>query len=179
MNASPPFRRLAFPLLSIMASVKVLLASLSLCTTYGAAATHFPYEQDHLTAENINDVLSERLPKQSRIQGSEVVDYVSQFLFSPIDVTSDHNTRVKYDLLGPDNCKVFPGDAEWPSKWSWSGLELVTLGGLTKPAPMSRVCYTNGTSSVDEAACASLAENWNTAKFMHVQIDSVIALSDC
>jgi hypothetical protein len=162
-----------------MASIKALLALLSLCATYGATATHFPYEQDHLTAENINDVLSERLPKQSRIQGSDIVDYVSQFLFSPIDVTGNHNTSADYDLLGPNNCKVFPGDREWPSRWSWSGLELATLGGLIKSTPMSQVCYTNGTGSLDDAACANLAENWNTAKFMSVLSDVVPFLIAC
>jgi hypothetical protein len=162
-----------------MASTKVLIASLSLWVAYGATATHFPYEQDHLTADNINDVLSERLPKQSRIQGSDIIDYVSQFLFSPIKVTGNHNTSVDYDLLGPDNCKVFPGDPEWPSRWSWSGLELASLGGLIKPAPMSQVCYTNRTGSVDVAACATLAENWNTAKFMQVSSDAHASWSAC
>jgi hypothetical protein len=159
-----------------MASAKMLVVSLALCAAYGATSTHFPCEQDHLTAENIDDVLSERLPKQSRIQGSDVIDYVSQFLFSPIDVTSDHNTSVDYHLLGPNNCKVFPGDREWPSIWSWSGLELATLGGLIKSTPTSQVCYSNGTDSVDDAACANLAENWNTAKFMSVLSDSVSSL---
>jgi hypothetical protein len=162
-----------------MASTKVMVASLSLCVAYGAAATHFPYEQDHMNAENINNVLSERLPKQSRIQGSDIVDYVSQFLFSPIEVTDSYNTSVDYDLLGPNNCKAFPGDLEWPSRWSWSGLELVTLGGLIKSTPMSQVCYTNGTGSVDEAACATLAENWNTAKYMQVSGDVVLFLIAC
>jgi hypothetical protein len=167
------------PLTAAMASTKVLIASLSLCAAYDATATHFPYEQDHLTTENINDVLSERLPKQSRIQGSDIIDYVSQFLFSPIKVTGNHKTSVDYDLLGPDNCKVFPGDHERPSRWSWSGLELATLGGLIKPVPMSQVCYTNRTGSADDAACANLAENWNTAKFMQVSSDGVHFLIAC
>lgn len=144
-----------------------LLSLLSVCTAKFAAAARFPYEQEHLTAENIEDVLNDRLPKQSRIQGSDVVDYLSTFLFSPVDVTSAHDTEVDYDLQGPDGCKIFPGDVSWPSKWLWNGLELVTLGGLSKPVPLSSVCYANGTGEADDAACESLAENWNTAKFMY------------
>jgi hypothetical protein len=146
---------------------------LSLHTVHAAAFTRFPYEQDHLTAKNINDILNERLPKHSRVQGTDVIDYFSQFLFSPIDVTNDHNTTVSYDLPGPDQCKIFPGDSRWPSKWSWIGLELATLGDLIKSAPMSQVCYTNGTDGVDEAACEALAKNWNTAKFMYVAVSSI------
>lgn len=146
---------------------------LSLRTVYAAALTRFPYEQDHLTAENIDHVLNERLSKQSRVHGTGSIDYLSQFLFSPIDVTDDHNTSVTYDLPGSDNCKVFPGNSSWPSTLSWTGLELVTLGGLIKSSPMSQVCYTNGTDSVDEAACEALAENWNTARFMCVSVLSI------
>lgn len=149
----------------------ILLSLVSVCAVNVAATARFPYEQEHLTAENIEDVLNERLPKQSRIQGSsDIVDYLSTFLFSAVDVTSDHDTEVNYDLQGPNGCKVFPGDASWPSKWLWNGLWLVTLGGLSKPVPLSSVCYANGTGEADEAACESLTENWNTAKFMYVHI---------
>jgi len=156
-----------------MVALTLIAFILSLHVVYAAATTHFPYEQDHLTAESINDVLNERLPKQSRIQGTDVIDYLSQFLFSPLVVTNDHNTSVNYDLAEPDNCKVFPGDSNWPSTWSWTGLELVTLGGLIKSTPLSQVCYTNGTDGADEAACEALAQNWNTARFMFVAVTSI------
>jgi len=141
---------------------------LFVCSARIAAAAHFPYEAEHLTPENINQTLNERLPKQSRIRGSDVVDYVSTFLFSSVDVTSDHQSDVTYDLQGPDNCKVFPGDVNWPSRWLWTGLNSVTLGGLNQPSPMSQICYANGTGEVDESGCSSLAESWNTARFMYV-----------
>ena len=160
-----------------MEILKLTASLLSFHTFYTAALTHFPYEQDHLTLENINDVLNERLPKQSRVHGTDVVEYLSQFLFSRIDVTSDHDTVINYDLPGPDNCKIFPGDPTWPSRRSWAGLELATLGGLIKSVPMSQVCYTNGTGGVDEPACATLADNWNTAKFMYVLVASVFSYS--
>ena len=141
---------------------------LFVCSARIAAAAHFQYEADHLTPGNINKTLNERLPKQSRIQGSDVVDYVSTFLFSSVDVTSDHQSEVTYDFQGSDNCKIFPGDDNWPSRWLWTGLDLVTLGGLSQPAPMSQICYANGTGEVDETACTTLADNWNTARFMYV-----------
>jgi len=152
-----------------MVSRTALLFLLVAFTTHVAAANFFPYEKEHLTAENIEEVLNDRLPKQSRILGgAEVAEFLSTFLFSSVDVTSDHNTKVDYDLQGSEGCKVFPGDVSWPSKWLWSGLKLATLGGLIKPVPVSSVCYANGTGEIDEAACESLAENWNTAKFMYV-----------
>jgi hypothetical protein len=147
---------------------KTVASLLFICSTRIAAAAHFQYEAEHLTTENINGTLNERLPKQSRIHGSDVIDYVSTFLFSSVDVTSDHRSGVNYDLDGPDNCRIFPGDVNWPSRWLWTGLDLVTLGGLNQPAPMSHICYANGTGGVDEAACTSLADNWNTARFMYV-----------
>ena len=155
-------------IIATMVALSTIASLLSLHTIYAAATVHFPYEQEHLTVENINDILIERLPKQSRIQGTNFTDYLSQFLFYPIDVTGDHKTDVSYDLPGPHNCKIFPGDSSWPSTWSWAGLNLAALGGLIKPAPMSHVCYTNGTDGEDEAACASLAQKWNTARFMCV-----------
>jgi hypothetical protein len=147
---------------------KTVASLLLLCSTRIAAAAHFPYEAEYLTTENINRTLNERLPKQSRIHGFDVIDYISTFLFSSVDVTSDHQSEVNYDLEGPNNCKIFPGDVSWPSRWLWTGLNLVTLGGLDQPAPMSHICYANGTGEVDEAACTSLAESWNTARFMYV-----------
>jgi len=146
---------------------KTVASLLFVCSTRIAAAAHFQYEAEHLTSENINTTLNERLPKQSRIRGSDVVDYVSNFLFSSVDVTSDHHSEVTYDLQGPDNCKVFPGDVNWPSRWLWTGLDLVTRGGLIQPDPLSHVCYANGTDEVDGTACTSLAEDWNTARFMY------------
>lgn len=151
-----------------MVALSTIVPLLLLHTIHAVAIAHFPYEQEHLAVENINDVLIERLPKQSRIQGTNFTDYLSQFLFSPIDVTGDHKTDVSYDLPGPHNCKIFPGDSSWPSTWSWAGLNLAALGGLIKPAPMAHVCYTNGTDGEDEAACASLEQKWNTARFMCV-----------
>jgi len=160
-----------------MALHKTVASLLFICSTRIAAAAHFPYEAEHLTTENISRVLNERLPKQSRVRGSTIIDYVSAFLFSSIDVTSDHQSEVNYDLEGPNNCKIFPGDVNWPSPWLWTGLDLVTLGGLDQPVPMSHICYANGTGEVDEAACTSLAENWNTARFMYVSGSVLLHIS--
>lgn len=146
---------------------KIVASLLFVCSASITAAEHFPYEAEHLTTRNINDTLNLRLPKQSRIHGADVTDYISTFLFSSVDVTSDHHSEVTYDLQGPDNCKVFPGDVNWPSRWLWTGLDLVTRGGLIQPDPLSHVCYANGTDEVDGTACTSLAEDWNTARFMY------------
>lgn len=114
-------------------------------------------QQDYLTDDTIGQILKKRLPKKAD---------QSAFLFAPTVVTEDHSLDVTYDLEGPDNCKVFPGDAQWPAQSLWANLKLATDGGLMQPVPMSHVCYANGTGSVDEDACQSLAENWNSARFM-------------
>lgn len=137
------------------------------CLAGSAVAESFGYEQAHLTSENITQVLNERLPKQSRVRGSEALDYLSTFLISSTDVTKDHDLQPNYTLAGPNNCKVFPGDEKWPSKWLWNGLKLATLGGLIEPVPLSNVCYTNGTGEIDQDACDELTSSWNNARFMY------------
>ncbi|KAI7673542.1 FAD/FMN-containing isoamyl alcohol oxidase MreA [Hortaea werneckii] len=136
------------------------------CLAGSAVAESFGYEQAHLTSENITQVLNERLPKQSRVRGSEAQDYLSTFLISTTDVTKDHDLQPNYTLAGPNNCKVFPGDEKWPSKWLWNGLKLATLGGLIEPVPLSNVCYTNGTGEIDQDACDELTSSWNNARFI-------------
>jgi hypothetical protein len=111
---APLFLLLGVFLVTTMVSAKILVLLFTFQSAHSQTAAHFPYEPDHLIAENIDHVLSECLPKRSRIQGSNVVDYLSQFLFAPIYVMNDHNAAVDYHLPGPDNCKNFPGDPVWP-----------------------------------------------------------------
>lgn len=91
-----------------MVSRSALLSLLVAFTTHVAAANFFPYEKEHLTAENIEEVLNDRLPKQSRILGgAEVAEFLSTFFFSSVDVTSDHNTKVDLTCRDPRAARSF------------------------------------------------------------------------
>ncbi|KAI4694177.1 uncharacterized protein J4E84_002759 [Alternaria hordeiaustralica] len=58
----------------------------------------------------------------------------------------------------PTNCKIIPGDAEWPSEDVWDSFN-DTLGGvLLKPRPLASVCYTG--EGYNAARCEQYKSNW-------------------
>ena len=61
-----------------------------------------------------------------------------------------------------DACKVFPGDASWPSSRTWETLN-VALGNnaLIKTIPLAAPCYESW--GYDQAECASLTTNWTNS----------------
>lgn len=61
-------------------------------------------------------------------------------------------------VAAPANCKIIPGDAEWPSEDVWDSFN-VTLGGvLLKPKPLASVCYAG--VSYNAAKCEQYKSNW-------------------
>ncbi|KAF2116668.1 FAD binding domain-containing protein [Lophiotrema nucula] len=57
-------------------------------------------------------------------------------------------------------CKVYPGDANWPSDETWAKLNDVLDGRLlTKPEPQASVCY-NG-PLYDAEKCANITATWS------------------
>lgn len=64
-------------------------------------------------------------------------------------------------------CKVHPGDAAWPKPGEWEQLNQTLGGALIKGVPAASLCYFNGTSRHDEAACTKLAGNW-TNSYTHL-----------
>lgn len=57
-----------------------------------------------------------------------------------------------------DDCKVVPGDSEWPSDEDWVTFN-ETLGGvLLKPKPLGSVCYAGDGYSATK--CENLKKNW-------------------
>ena len=66
-----------------------------------------------------------------------------------------------HNLKGPGNCKVFPGDANWPSAQDWAVLDDVTGHALLKPTPQAHICYGNGTANASQSsACLDLTKRW-------------------
>ena len=64
-------------------------------------------------------------------------------------------------LKGPGDCKVFPGDDNWPSSQDWAALDDATGNALLKPQPQAHICYGNGTGNASgSAACLDMTERW-------------------
>lgn len=68
---------------------------------------------------------------------------------------------------GP-SCKVFPGDAQWPSTTTWAKLNTTLAGALIKTVPLAAPCYTNWPGQYDAAACQAVRDRWNDPHF-HVE----------
>jgi hypothetical protein len=56
-------------------------------------------------------------------------------------------------------CKLFPGDADWPSKPIWSIFNLLTGNALIETVPIGAVCYQN-TGVYSASACTELLAGW-------------------
>jgi hypothetical protein len=67
--------------------------------------------------------------------------------------------------LLPENreCKVFPGDADWPSGEAWTIFNATLNGALLKPAPLASVCYNNTAyNNFAGSECESLSSKWQS-----------------
>ena len=64
-------------------------------------------------------------------------------------------------------CKVFPGDAQWPSDTTWAKFNTTLGGALIKTVPLAAPCYTNWPQH-DPAACQVVRDRWNDPHF-HVE----------
>lgn len=59
------------------------------------------------------------------------------------------------------SCKIFPGDASWPTDAEWAALNNTLDGALLQPVPLASVCYNNtvyNDYSVEQ--CADLTAKW-------------------
>lgn len=57
-------------------------------------------------------------------------------------------------------CKVFPGDADWPSPITWKVLDILTGGALIKTVPLAAPCYSDW-PEYNPAKCASITSQWS------------------
>ncbi|KYG41232.1 hypothetical protein M433DRAFT_8115 [Acidomyces richmondensis BFW] len=122
----------------------------------------FPYEKQSLSAEELQ-FIEEKLRKHYGNSSCETL--LGLLNFSAVDVTKEQGV-VNYTLAGPDNCKLFPGDAAYPSQLEWAALNLTTGGALLQPVPQAHICYANGTGNVpDPSGCSSMTEEWTNPFF--------------
>lgn len=56
-------------------------------------------------------------------------------------------------------CKVFPGDANWPSPTAWEIFNLLTGGALIQTVPLAAPCYPDW-PEYNATECAYITANW-------------------
>ncbi|KAK4121492.1 FAD-binding domain-containing protein [Parathielavia appendiculata] len=78
---------------------------------------------------------------------------IELFLFD----SNTTSTSVKRTEVG--DCKVYPGDARWPSRLVWSVFNLLSGGALIETVPIGAVCYPNS-GVYDSAKCQNIIDNW-------------------
>lgn len=150
--------------------MRLSVVSVSLGIVAAATARHTPRSPDQplvhlddLVAEDfdcptIEQDVSGRVPlfgyEEKHLSAGESLP---QLLSHGGNSTTAGNSTLK----GSGNCKVFPGDVNWPSLRDWATLNNATGNGLLKPQPQAHICYGNGTGNASEsAACLDLTERW-------------------
>jgi hypothetical protein len=101
--------------------------------------------------------------------------WLSVFKFADHIVTSSQTVPLNYTVSGPGGCKVFSGDAAWPSAATWSALKLLSGGALLQPRPQASICCSNTGGSANPAACQAMTASW-TDPYFHLN-DPVKMLS--
>jgi len=57
------------------------------------------------------------------------------------------------------NCKVFPGDKDWPDAAIWTKFNRLADGALIKTVPLAAPCYKDW-PEFDEELCEEITKNW-------------------
>lgn len=62
------------------------------------------------------------------------------------------------DSAPSEDCRLVPGDADWPSDEDWSNFNATLGGALLKPKPLASVCYAG--DGYDAKRCDMLQQSW-------------------
>lgn len=114
--------------------------------TSGHAYPLFEYETRFLTKEGLEDLLAE----------TGVADNASLFSFDDGVETSPGVSRPA--------CKVFPGDAEWPSQSTWQTFDKLLGKALIETVPVAASCYQN-LGVYDAEKCATVRDSFTDPYF--------------
>ncbi|KAK0751294.1 hypothetical protein B0T18DRAFT_361701 [Schizothecium vesticola] len=69
--------------------------------------------------------------------------------------------------LGPAvDCKVFPGDEQWPSRQTWNAFNASVEGALIETVPLAAPCYNNWPQR-DATRCQAVTDRWSDPR-LHV-----------
>jgi len=80
-----------------------------------------------------------------------------------IDLFDFSTPEVDIEKRAQAACKVFPGDAAWPSRLSWMVFNLLTGLAVKETVPIGAVCYSNS-GKYNAIKCQRLLDNWTVAK---------------
>lgn len=126
----------------------------SIQQTSDGQVPRFEWEETALSDFTIEQALS-----------SVSADARSLFEFASHNVASDSLPKTDNTFAGRQ-CKVFPGDEDWPVEASWAALNDVTNGALMKPVPQAHVCYNNATGN--QEACEAMTKAWTDPFYQYV-----------
>ena len=68
-------------------------------------------------------------------------------------------------------CKVFPGDAEWPSADTWSQFNQTLNGSLIQTVPLAASCYSDWPEYNTEQ-CDAITAAWNASSLQYAIVVS-------
>ncbi|KAK0732149.1 hypothetical protein B0H67DRAFT_94421 [Lasiosphaeris hirsuta] len=84
---------------------------------------------------------------------------ISLFAFQPESSEKPAATRRAASSAAPPVCKVFPGDAAYPSRLVWAVLDLLTGGALIETVPIGAACYPQS-GAYNNTKCAAILAHW-------------------
>ncbi|KAF2849786.1 FAD-binding domain-containing protein, partial [Plenodomus tracheiphilus IPT5] len=80
------------------------------------------------------------------------------------DIEAFSNSAIRFGSLESpvveeqEECRIVPGDVDWPSETTWALLNDTLGGALLKPRPLASVCYYG--ADYNAAKCEQLRNNW-------------------
>lgn len=66
-------------------------------------------------------------------------------------------------------CKVFPGDAAWPSLQTWARFNQTLNGSLIQTVPLAASCYPDW-SGYNPERCDAITASWNKSSLQYYSI---------
>ncbi|KAB5546836.1 hypothetical protein GE09DRAFT_1174765 [Coniochaeta sp. 2T2.1] len=107
----------------------------------------FDYEQVSVTDDTLEALLAE----------TNATQHAALFAI-------DNGKTLDPRLLAGAACKVFPGDAEWPSPPTWDIFDKLLGGALIETVPVAAPCYKN-LGLYDAGKCAIVRDNFTNPYF--------------
>lgn len=64
----------------------------------------------------------------------------------------------------PANCRVLPGDSDWPATSQWNALNKTINGRLIAAVPQASACHDAPFNNYNATFCAQIQAGWNETK---------------
>ena len=66
--------------------------------------------------------------------------------------------------VASSQCRVLPGDEDWPQSKDWASLNQTLQGRLIESVPAASVCHDAPFNNYDAEKCAELQNTWHQNK---------------